>query len=170
MSITRVNATSWCWNVSKGATFSKLSRVMVPLDVGRAARFIRQAALGLAHAHDRKMIHCDIKPANLIVGSEDVVKILDMGMARLVESDGSSSDSNENIVGTIDYIAPEQALEAEDLDHRADIYSLGCTLYFLLTSRPALRRRNSGATNHEAPDPGAASDFGHAIRCAGRTG
>lgn len=107
-----------------------------PLDVGRAARFIRQAALGLAHAHDRKMIHCDIKPANLIVGSEDVVKILDMGMARLMESDGSSSDSNENIVGTIDYIAPEQALEAEDLDHRADIYSLGCTLYFLLTSRP----------------------------------
>lgn len=107
-----------------------------PLDVGRAARFIRQAALGLAHAHDRKMIHCDIKPANLILGSDDVVKILDMGMARLVESDGSSSDSNENIVGTIDYIAPEQALEAEDLDHRADIYSLGCTLYFLLTSRP----------------------------------
>jgi serine/threonine protein kinase/outer membrane biosynthesis protein TonB len=107
-----------------------------PLDVGRAARFTRDAALGLAHAHDRKMIHCDIKPANLIVGNEDVVKILDMGMARLVESDGSSSDSNENIVGTIDYIAPEQALEAEDLDHRADIYSLGCTLYFLLTSRP----------------------------------
>jgi len=107
-----------------------------PLDVGRAARFIRQAALGLAHAHQRKMIHCDIKPSNLIVGNDEVVKILDMGMARLLESDGSTSDSNENIVGTIDYIAPEQALEAEDLDHRADIYSLGCTLYFLLTSRP----------------------------------
>lgn len=107
-----------------------------PLDVGRVARFIRQAALGLAHAHQRKMIHCDIKPSNLIVGNDEVVKILDMGMARLLESDGSTSDSNENIVGTIDYIAPEQALEAEDLDHRADIYSLGCTLYFLLTSRP----------------------------------
>ena len=107
-----------------------------PLDMGRAVRFIRQAALGLAHAHQRKMIHCDIKPSNLIVGNDEVVKILDMGMARLVESDGSTSDSNESIVGTIDYIAPEQALEAEDLDHRADIYSLGCTLYFLLTSRP----------------------------------
>ena len=107
-----------------------------PLDVERAVRYVRQAASGLAHAHERKMIHCDIKPANLIVGEKDVVKILDMGMARLVEEDGSSSDSNENIIGTIDYISPEQALEAEDLDHRTDIYSLGCTLYFLLTSRP----------------------------------
>ena len=105
-----------------------------PLDVDRAANFTRQAALGLAHAHDRKMIHCDIKPANLIVGDDNAVKILDMGMARLVERDGSTSDSDESIVGTIDYIAPEQALEADDLDHRVDIYSLGCTLYFLLTS------------------------------------
>lgn len=107
-----------------------------PLDVERAVRFISQAAAGLAHAHERKMIHCDIKPANLIVGKDDAVKILDMGMARLVEKDGSSSDSNESVVGTIDYISPEQALESEDLDHRADIYSLGCTLYFLLTGRP----------------------------------
>ncbi len=107
-----------------------------PLDVERAVRYVRQAAAGLAHAHERKMIHCDIKPANLIVGEKDAVKILDMGMARLVEDGGRSSDSNENIVGTIDYISPEQALEAEDLDHRTDVYSLGCTLYFLLTSRP----------------------------------
>ena len=107
-----------------------------PLDVERAVRYTRQAAMGLSHAHERKMIHCDIKPANLIVGKEDTVKILDMGMARLVGKDGSSSDSNEDVVGTIDYIAPEQALEAEDLDYRVDIYSLGCTLYFLLAGRP----------------------------------
>ncbi|MHB8902350.1 MAG: serine/threonine-protein kinase [Thermoguttaceae bacterium] len=106
-----------------------------PLSVDRAVRYVRQAALGLAHAHQRNMIHCDIKPGNLIVGQDDVVKVLDMGMSRLTEGVGAG-DSNENVVGTIDYMAPEQALEAEGLDHRADIYSLGCTLYFLLTSRP----------------------------------
>ena len=98
---------------------------------------IRQAAEGLAHAHGRNMIHCDIKPSNLLLSDQGTIKILDMGMARLA---GSGEDSGEQVdhkvLGTIDYMSPEQAMDGPDFDHRADIYSLGCTLYFLLTGRP----------------------------------
>ena len=112
-----------------------------PLDFVFIVDCVRQAADGLAHAHGRNMIHCDIKPSNLLVNDQDVVKILDMGMARLVRKeerneDDSSIRRNERLLGTVDYMAPEQAMQGPDFDHRADIYSLGCTLYFLLTGRP----------------------------------
>ncbi|MEN6496057.1 MAG: serine/threonine-protein kinase, partial [Thermoguttaceae bacterium] len=114
-----------------------------PLDFERAVDYMRQAADGLAHAHSRKMIHCDIKPANLIVNQQGVVNILDMGMARLMghddESNGHDDKANghdDRVLGTVDYLAPEQALGSPDLDHRVDIYSLGCTFYFLLTGQP----------------------------------
>lgn len=106
-----------------------------PLDCEQAVDFIRQAAEGLAHAHGRNMIHCDIKPANLLVNRQGVVKILDMGMARLVGRGQNGSDSNERLQGTVDYMAPEQAMDSPNLDHRVDIYSLGCTLYFVLTGK-----------------------------------
>jgi serine/threonine protein kinase len=109
-----------------------------PLDYAHAADYVRQAALGLAHAHSRGMIHCDIKPSNLLVNSQGVVKILDLGLARLADDDKSdeAAKANEHILGTVDYMAPEQGLNAKSFDHRADIYSLGCTLYFLLTGQP----------------------------------
>jgi len=108
-----------------------------PLGFDRAAGYIQQAADGLAHAHAHNMIHCDIKPANLLVNKQDVVKILDMGMARLIgRGKGGAAEKDERLLGTVDYLAPEQATESPDLDHRADIYSLGCTFYFLLTGRP----------------------------------
>ncbi|HYW80873.1 MAG TPA: protein kinase, partial [Thermoguttaceae bacterium] len=112
-----------------------------PMDFARVADYIRQAADGLAHAHDRNMIHCDIKPSNLLVNEQGTVKILDMGLARLGSDEdgdaGSNKDqSDEHILGSVDYLAPEQALKTDDFDHRADIYSLGCTLYFLLTGKP----------------------------------
>ena len=111
-----------------------------PLDVEACVDYIRQAADGLAHAHKRNMIHCDIKPSNLIVTELDgTVKILDMGLARLVHDKpgGTESGSAENpVLGSVDYLAPEQALASPDFNHRADIYSLGCTLYFLLTGHP----------------------------------
>ena len=98
---------------------------------------IRQAADGLAHAHDRNMIHCDVKPSNLLLSDQGTIKILDMGMARLAESGEDSGEQvDHKILGTIDYMAPEQAMEGPDFDHRADIYSLGCTFYFLLSGRP----------------------------------
>ncbi len=110
-----------------------------PLDCEAAVDYVRQAADGLAHAHARNMIHCDIKPSNLIVTELDgTVKILDMGLARLVHDkpDGAEGGSTENHLGSVDYLAPEQALATPDFNHRADIYALGCTLYFLLTGHP----------------------------------
>ena len=108
-----------------------------PLEFNRAADYISQAAAGLAHAHARNLVHCDIKPSNLLVNNQGVIKILDLGLARLNRSDEPrGAASGEPAFGTVDYMAPEQALETANFDHRADIYSLGCTLYFLLTGHP----------------------------------
>lgn len=113
-----------------------------PLEFSRAAEYIRQAAEGLAHAHAKQMVHCDIKPANLFVNQQGVVKILDMGMARAigrkptVASTEAEPRSDPGLLGTVDYMAPELGLEHAKPDPRTDIYSLGCTFYFLLTGRP----------------------------------
>jgi len=106
-----------------------------PLDYRAAADTIRQAADGLAQAHGRGMVHCDIKPSNLLVSRQGVVKILDMGVARLTGEE-SAPQPDSPVMGTVDYMAPEQGLGAAHFDHRADIYSLGCTLYFVLTGQP----------------------------------
>ncbi len=103
-----------------------------PLPWPTAVEYIRQAADGLAHAHGRNLVHCDIKPSNLLVNRQGQVKILDMGMARL-GGDHDEVKDGAPLLGSVDYLAPEQALGAETFDHRADLYSLGCTLYFLLT-------------------------------------
>ena len=100
---------------------------------------IIQSAQGLSHAHERNLIHRDIKPANLFRTVGGTVKVLDLGLALLKsENDehGLSKQYNENTMGTADYLAPEQAINSHEVDHRADIYGLGCTLYFLLTGQP----------------------------------
>lgn len=109
-----------------------------PLSFVRAANYIAQAARGLQHAHDRGLIHRDVKPANLLVNKDGKVKLLDMGLALLESEDDHSLTvaNNENVLGTADYLAPEQALDSHKVDHRVDIYGLGCTFYFLLTGRP----------------------------------
>jgi serine/threonine protein kinase len=119
-----------------------------PLPVPQACDCIRQAALGLQHAYERGLVHRDIKPHNLLLtgrGGDNastgaMVKILDMGLARLSpsaeEGEATSSMTEEGMVmGTVDYMAPEQALDAHTADTRADLYSLGCTFYFLLTGQ-----------------------------------
>ncbi len=108
------------------------------LDFVTAADYIAQAALGLQHAHEQGLVHRDIKPANFIVDQSQTVKMLDLGLAKLVEDDISSLTlaNDENVLGTADYLAPEQALNSHAADARADIYSLGCTLYFVLIGRP----------------------------------
>ena len=109
------------------------------LDYVQAVEYIRQAALGLAHAHGVGMIHRDVKPGNLLVDSNDVVKLLDLGLARFFddgEKESLTVTHDEKVLGTADYLAPEQALDSHTVDYRADIYSLGCTLYFLLTGHP----------------------------------
>jgi tRNA A-37 threonylcarbamoyl transferase component Bud32 len=121
----------------EGQDLHQLVRDKGPLQYEKAADYIAQVARGLAHAHDMGLVHRDIKPANCLLDKHDTVKLLDMGLARLVDDEASLTlDNNENVLGTADYLAPEQALNSHKADARADIYSLGCTLYFLLTGHP----------------------------------
>ncbi len=109
-----------------------------PLSTADAADCVLQAARGLSYAHDRGVVHRDIKPANLLRDSSGVVKVADLGIARLsADSDDANASLTQagGILGTADYMAPEQALDSTTVDHRADIYSLGCTLFFLLAGR-----------------------------------
>ncbi len=109
-----------------------------PLDYVTAAEYIRQAAEGLAHAHRAGLVHRDVKPANLLVDRKNVVKVLDLGLARFTDEGRISLTVkfDENVLGTADYLAPEQALDSHGADARADIYGLGCSLYYLLTGHP----------------------------------
>jgi serine/threonine protein kinase len=109
-----------------------------PLDYALAANLITQAAEGLDYAHRRGLIHRDVKPANVLLNRRGVVKILDLGLALVSQDDQTSLTRmyNENVIGTADYLAPEQALDSHNVDARADIYGLGCTLYFTLTGHP----------------------------------
>jgi serine/threonine protein kinase len=125
-----------------GATdLARLVAQSGPLPVEKACEYIRQAALGLQHAHERGLVHRDIKPQNLLLTADGrTLKILDMGLARLVHPGGDSEQSGTltqsgTIVGTPDYIAPEQARDSHIADIRADLYSLGCTFYFLLSGQ-----------------------------------
>ena len=109
------------------------------LDYVKAAEIIRQTANGLEHAHENGLLHRDIKPANLLVDKKGVVKILDLGLAQFYDDSEAASLTvahNETVLGTADYLSPEQALNSHDVDVRTDIYSLGCTAYFLLTGHP----------------------------------
>ncbi len=110
-----------------------------PLEYERAANYMLQAANGLEHAHEAGFVHRDIKPANLLVDLKGTVKVLDMGLAKFSDNSKLASLTvahDENVLGTADYLAPEQAQNSHTVDARADIYSLGCTLYFLLTGHP----------------------------------
>jgi serine/threonine-protein kinase len=109
------------------------------LPVAEACDYVVQAALGLQHAHDKGIAHRDIKPANLLVDARGFVKILDMGLAKFFQDcrPCAVETLEPNVVmGTADYIAPEQAVGCLQADHRADIYSLGATLYHLVTGEP----------------------------------
>src|SRR5262249_31507580 len=119
-----------------------------PVPVAEACEYARQAALGLAHAHALGMVHRDVKPANLMLTPDGRVKILDFGLARFLSEevgadrsdDPAAADSSLTrtgaCMGTVDYMAPEQAEDARSADGRSDVYALGATLYHLLAGRP----------------------------------
>ncbi|MCB9873499.1 MAG: serine/threonine protein kinase [Planctomycetaceae bacterium] len=119
----------------KGQDLQNIVNEQGGLDYERAAGYIAQAARGLAYSHGEGLIHRDVKPANLLVDEEGVVKILDLGLALFSDDENASLTvlHNENVLGTADYLAPEQAINSHDVDRRADIYGLGCTFYFVLT-------------------------------------
>jgi len=134
----------------EGRTLADVLRDRGPLPAAEACEFARQAALGLAHAHGLGMVHRDVKPGNLMLTPDGRVKILDFGLARFVSeaapdvpvaetapaAPGATLTATGVFLGTIDYMAPEQAEDARAADPRSDVYALGATLYHLLAGRP----------------------------------
>jgi serine/threonine protein kinase len=128
----------------EGLDLARIVRAKGPLPVANACYYAYQAALGLQHVHEHGMVHRDIEPANLILtrqGQRPLVKILDFGLAKLT-GDGQADSGltrEGQMLGTPDFVAPEQIRDSQSADIRADIYSLGCTLYYLLTGQPPFR-------------------------------
>jgi WD40 repeat protein/tRNA A-37 threonylcarbamoyl transferase component Bud32 len=120
----------------EGTDLGRLLKQSGRLPVADACEYARQAALGLQHAHECGMVHRDIKPGNLMLARSEksaVVKIMDMGLARILDDGGSAQITQaRKLVGTADYMAPEQAINSHKADIRSDLYSLGCTLYHLI--------------------------------------
>ncbi len=122
-----------------GANLHDVVRLSGPLPVPRACHYMYAAAVGLQHAHEMGLVHRDVKPANILIDRAGVVKILDLGLARFFdpdENDHLTKKYDENVLGTADYLAPEQAIDSSAADIRADLYALGGTFYFLLTGQP----------------------------------
>ena len=121
-----------------GMDLAKLVQRRHPLSVTDACELVRQTALGLQHVHEHGLVHRDIKPSNLMLSQNGQLKILDLGLARALPVKAGEEGLTQTgmIMGTADYMAPEQATDASSVDIRADLYSLGCTLYHLLAGQP----------------------------------
>ena len=125
-----------------GKDLGRLVKERGPLGLATAVNYLIQAAQGLEYAHGQGVVHRDVKPANLLLDKSGKIKILDMGLASLDEAVGEDQSPAEEtpvrrgqIMGTLDYMAPEQAQNTHTADARADVYALGCTFYFFLTGR-----------------------------------
>jgi serine/threonine-protein kinase len=130
-----------------GIDLQRHVRAAGPLSPEHACDYIAQAAAGLEHLHRHGIVHRDVKPGNLMLTPEGMVKILDLGLARLqcsaVLFDDVASTESGVMLGTLDYIAPEQACNAKNAGPASDLYGLGCTFYYLLTGQPPFPGRSS---------------------------
>lgn len=122
----------------EGLGLDQLVEARGALPVPEACEVARQAAVGLQHLHEHGLVHRDVKPSNLMLTNSGQVKVLDLGLARLLHQAvaGGQITSRGQFLGTLDYVAPEQCEDSHEVDIRADIYSLGCTLYHLLAGHP----------------------------------
>ncbi len=122
-----------------GVNLSTLLKQSGTLAVADACEMIRQAAIALQYIHDQGLIHRDIKPSNIMLTRDGEVKIMDMGLAHIAGELEEELTRTGQVMGTLDYMAPEQALDSGTVDHRADIYSLGVTFYKLLVGETPFR-------------------------------
>ncbi len=143
-----------------GLDLRQIVRRIGPLSVTDACEVARQAAAGLHYAHQQGLVHRDVKPSNLMIDAGGRVKLLDLGLARLSSEVSGELTVSQLAMGSVDYMAPEQADDSHRVDAKADIYSLGCTLYHLLSGTPPygagtgvslLRRIKAHATEEVAP-------------------
>ncbi|OAI53598.1 hypothetical protein AYO44_04190 [Planctomycetaceae bacterium SCGC AG-212-F19] len=132
----------------EGSTLQEIVKRKGPVAPLEVVQFMRQAAAGLQHIHEATLVHRDMKPSNFIVDLSGSLKILDLGLARfyLDDNDNLTIRRNELVLGTVDYLAPEQAINSHGADIRADIYGLAGTMYFCLTGQPPL---GQGSTAHK---------------------
>lgn len=130
----------------EGRTLANLVRKEGPLAPHAAIDLVQQAAQALGYAHDKGIIHRDVSPNNLLVDGEGRVKLLDLGLARFDEAAVSPKKARGPVMGTLDYMAPEQAEDTQRADERSDIYSLGCTLFALLIGKPLFREATPAQT------------------------
>jgi len=156
-----------------GPNLHQLVRGHGPLPLGQACEYVRQIAQGLHYAHQKGMVHRDVKPANLLLQTESLpgpggqplitptVKISDFGLARLTEPGSKGSEHGDAarwrnvLMGTPDYVSPEQAQDVHKADSRSDLYSLGCTFYYLLSGRVPFPGGNAldKLVRHATEDP-----------------
>jgi serine/threonine protein kinase len=147
----------------EGVDLERLARSLKGMATAHACEAVRQAAIGLQYIHEHKLVHRDVKPANLMVTSQGFVKVLDLGLARLAEGQAPDDRVTEEggLLGTFDYMAPEQARDPRQSDIRADIYSLGCTLFRLLAGRVPFPHTNPFAKiqAHQSEPPQPLAEF-----------